>query len=166
MIAIVAVDNEFGIGCENDLLYSIPEDMQFFKEKTMNKVVVMGYATLISLPNSKPLKNRTNIVLVKEQDVKIEGATVVHSIEELLEETEKYSKDDVFVMGGGQVYAQLLPFCHKAFITKIKGMKKADTFFPNIDQMSNWKIATASEEKQHEEFTFTFNTYVNDCVKT
>ncbi|MCL2860878.1 MAG: dihydrofolate reductase [Firmicutes bacterium] len=161
MITIVAVDEKFGIGCEGDLLYSIPLDMQYFKDKTMGKVVVMGYATLLSLPNSKPLKNRTNIVLTKNKELKIEGVIVCHSIDELLEELKKYNKEDVFVIGGGQVYSQLLPYSHKAYITKIKGSKFADTYIPNIDKLEYFKLINTSEEYEHEGLKFTFNEYIN-----
>ena len=164
MIAIVAVDENWGIGCDGELLFNIPEDMQFFKKMSDGKVVVMGYATLISLPNSKPLKNRTNIVLTK-RDLNIDGVIVCRSIDELLKTAKKYSPDDVIVMGGEQVYAQLLDYCHKIYVTKIKGMKKADRYFPNVDLLDNWKLADISEEKEHNGLKYSFNEYINTKFK-
>ena len=95
MKAIVAVDKKWGIGKKNDLLFSLPEDMKYFREKTSGKVVVMGSNTLKSFPNGKPLKNRTNIVLFPGGE-KRDDCTVVGSLEELSAELKKYPSSDVF----------------------------------------------------------------------
>ena len=99
MKAIVAVDKKWGIGKKNDLLFSLPEDMAFFRKTTLNKVCCMGYNTLLSFPGSKPLKNRTSIVLAPQGVVR-DDCTIVYSLEELSKELEKYNKDDIFVIGG------------------------------------------------------------------
>ena len=83
---IVAVDRNYAIGKDNDLLYSLKQDMKYFRETTLNKVVVMGDKTLMSFPNSAPLKNRTNIVVSIDPNFSVEGAIVVHSFKELFEE--------------------------------------------------------------------------------
>ena len=90
MNAIVAADKNWGIGYKNKLLISIPSDMKFFRQTTMNHVVVMGRKTLESFPNGLPLAKRTNIVLTRDQDYKVKGAILVHSEEELLEDLNKY----------------------------------------------------------------------------
>lgn len=105
---IVAVDKNWGIGKDNKLLVSIPADMKFFRQTTTGKVVVMGRKTLESFPNGLPLKNRTNIVLTGNQDYKVKDAVIVHSMDELLEELNKYDSDDIYVIGGDSIYHQML----------------------------------------------------------
>src|SRR5690606_13873526 len=99
MKLIVAVAKNWAIGYQGDLLFNLPDDMAFFKNTTMNKVVVMGRKTLLSFPDGKPLKNRTNIVLTTDRDFEEEGCIVVHSFKELFEELKKYDDEDVFVIG-------------------------------------------------------------------
>lgn len=157
---IVAVDKNWAIGYNNDLLVSIPDDMKFFRETTTGKVVVMGKNTLESFPNKKPLKNRTNIVIALETDYKVEGATVVYSIEEALEEIRKYNSEDVFVIGGGSIYRQMLPYCDTAYITYINHEYAADTFIPNLDEMPDeWYIAKESDEHTYFDIEYYFRTY-------
>lgn len=110
MKLIVAVDNQWGIGKNNDLLVSIPEDMKFFRETTKNGVVVMGRKTLESFPNGKPLKNRLNIVLSQTLKVYDENVLYFKSIENLLTYINNNKLDNVFVIGGGSIYKQLLPY--------------------------------------------------------
>lgn len=159
MNLIVAVDKNWAIGANNDLLISIPEDMQFFKEKTMGKVVIMGKNTLESFPGAKPLKNRTNIVIALETDYKVDGATVVYTLEDFIKEAEKYPSEDVFVIGGGSIYKQMLPYCDTCYITYINHEFEADTYIPNLDEMDEWYIVDESEEYTHEDMTYTFRTY-------
>ena len=127
MKAIVAVDKNWGIGKNNDLLFSIPEDMKFFRETTKGKVVVMGSNTLKSLPNGNPLKNRVNIVLSKT--VKRDDCIIVNNVEQLLETVKLYNPDDVYVMGGAMVYKTLLPYCSEILVTKVNADGFADVFF-------------------------------------
>ena len=107
MQAIVAADNNWGIGYQNRLLVSIPSDMKFFRQKTTGNVVVMGRKTLESFPNGLPLKNRVNIVLTKNKNYQVKDAVIVHSIDEVLEELKKYDDDEIYVIGGGKVYEEL-----------------------------------------------------------
>ena len=100
MNLIVAVDKNWAIGNGNKLLVSIPQDMKFFRETTMGKVVVMGRKTLESFPGGQPLKKRTNIVITGDRNYDVKDAIVVHSIEEALEELKKYDQDDIYVIGG------------------------------------------------------------------
>lgn len=159
MNAIVAVDKNWGIGKDNNLLFHISEDMKFFKEKTINNVVVMGRKTLESFPNSKPLKNRTNIVLTTDNTYQVENAIIVHSLQELMKELLKYKSDNVFIIGGGSIYTQLLQYCDTVYVTKVNSSKEADTFFPNLDKIDNWVLSYISEEKATETLKFNFCTY-------
>ena len=107
MIAILHADSKWGIGKKNDLMFNLPTDMRFFRETTMGKVVCMGYNTLLSFPQSRPLKNRINVVLC-EDGISVQDCVCVHSVEELLNEIKKYPPNDVFIIGGASVYRTML----------------------------------------------------------
>ncbi len=160
MNLIVAVDENWAIGYQNQLLAHIPEDMKYFREKTKNQVVVMGRKTLESFPGGKPLKNRVNIVLSTNPEYRVEGATVVSSIAELREALVQYESEEVFVIGGARIYKELLALCDTAYITKIeKAYAPADTYFPDLDNNPEWKLVEKGEEKEHEGEKFRFTVY-------
>ena len=159
MNLIVAVDKNWAIGCNNELLVSIPADMKFFRETTTGHVVVMGRKTLESFPNKSPLKNRTNIVLTSNPNYKVEGAIVVHTLADLLEELKKYNSEDIYVIGGDSIYRQLLPYCDLAHVTKIDHAYQADAFFPNLDELPQWQIIDDSEEQTYFDLEYQFLLY-------
>ncbi len=159
MQCIVAVDKNWAIGYQNKLLVSIPADMRFFRDETTGKVVIMGRKTLETFPGGQPLKNRVNIVITRDQEFKVKDAIVVHSVEEALEITKKYRDDDIYVIGGDSVYQQFLPYCSIAHITKIDYSYHADTYFPNLDQMEEWRLAEESDEHTYYDLTYTFCRY-------
>lgn len=157
---IVAVASDYAIGKDNDLLFSLPSDLRYFKEKTTNKIVVMGERTYHSLPK-RPLPNRINIVLSNNLDFNDDGIIIVRSIPELLEEVKKYNSEDVFVMGGASVYNQLMDYCTYAYITKVNKITQADTFINNIDNMSDWQIISSSDSMIENGLEFKFVVYKN-----
>ena len=159
MNLIVAVDKNWAIGCGNRLLVSIPQDMKFFRETTTGKIVVMGRKTLESFPGGRPLKNRVNIVLTSNQDYTVNDAVVVHTVEELLEEVKKYDADDVYCIGGESVYRQLLPYCDTAYVTKIDHAYQADTFFPDLDESTEWEMTKISDEQTYFDLEYYFTIY-------
>ena len=159
MNLIVAVDKNWGIGYQNKLLNSIPEDMKYFRETTTGKVVVMGRKTLESFPNGLPLKNRTNIVITGDHTYKAKDAIIVHSIKEALEELKKYDSNDIYVIGGESIYRQLLPYCDVAHVTKIDHAYEADSFFPNLDEDEEWEIVATSEEQTYFDIAYEFVKY-------
>ena len=159
MNLIAAVDENWAIGKNNQLLVRIPADQKFFREMTTGRVVVMGRKTLESFPNGQPLKNRTNIVLTHNKDYAVKDAVVVHSMDELHEELKKYDSDDVFVIGGEKIYEQLLDECDVAHITKIDFAYDADAYFPNLDQNPDWEITGDSEEQTYFDLEFFFYRY-------
>lgn len=159
MNLIAAVDENWAIGKNNQLLVRIPADQKFFREMTTGKVVVMGRKTLESFPNGQPLKNRTNIVLTHNKDYAVKDAVVVHSMDELHEELKKYDSDDVFVIGGEKIYGQLLDECDVAHITKIDFAYDADAYFPNLDQNPDWEITGDSEEQTYFDLEYYFYRY-------
>lgn len=159
MNLIAAVDENWAIGKNNQLLVRIPADQKFFREMTTGRVVVMGRKTLESFPNGQPLKNRTNIVLTHNKDYAVKDAIVVHSMDELHEELKKYDSDDVFVIGGEKIYEQLLDECDVAHITKIDFAYDADAYFPNLDKNPDWEITGDSEEQTYFDLEYYFYRY-------
>ena len=159
MKAIVAVDLNWGIGHEGNLLETIPEDMRFFKQMTLGKVVVMGRETFESLPRKKPLSDRINIVLSKNKNFTNEKIIICSSLDELLNELKKYNQDDVFVIGGESVYAQLLQYCTESYVTKIKNVYIADKHFVNLDKKDSWKVSSTSDWHKYKDISFKFVKY-------
>ncbi len=159
MNLIAAVDSNWAIGNKNQLLVRIPADQKFFRETTTGKVVVMGRKTLESFPNGLPLKNRTNIVLTHDKNYNVKDAIILHSMEELREELKKYPSEDIYVIGGETIYRQLLDECDVAHITKIDFAYQADAYFPNLDEMPEWKITADSEEQTYFDLEYYFYKY-------
>lgn len=149
--AIVAVDKDWGIGYQGQLLEHIPEDLKHFKELTKYNVVVMGRNTWESLPkkDSLPrLPDRINIIvsnsMVSNGVISILGdLTVAMPLEETLDyicASDRVCDTDIFIIGGGQIYNALLPYCNRVYVTKIdKNHDNIDTFFPNLDETGEWE---------------------------
>lgn len=163
MKAIVAVDERWGIGKDNGLMFSVPEDMKFFRRTTTGKVIIVGRKTLESFPGGAPLKNRINVVM--SRSLNVEGATVVNSKEQLMREIGGFPPDDVYVCGGASVYSELLPYCTHALVTKISAIGNADVFFPNLDEMEGWTVESVSEQTVSNGYSIKFYTYKNNNVK-
>ncbi len=159
MNLIAAVDKNWGIGKDNRLLVRIPEDMKSFQRLTTGKVVVVGRKTLETFPGGQPLKNRTNIVLTANPNVKVKGAVVVHSVEELLEELKKYDSRDVYIAGGESVYRQMADLCDTAYITKIDYEYLVDAWFPNLEEQEGWELTADSEEQTYFDLEYYFLKY-------
>ena len=159
MNLIAAVDKNWAIGLNNKLLVRIPEDQKFFRETTTGKVVVMGRKTLESFPGGLPLKNRINIVLTRDRNYKAKDVILVYSLEELREELQKYSSEDIYVIGGESIYRQLLDDCDVAHITKIDYAYEADAWFPNLDERGEWEIRADSEEQTYFDLEYYFYKY-------
>lgn len=161
--AIVHVDKEWGIGKGNDMMFSLPKDMKFFRETTSGHTVVMGGNTLRSFPNQKPLKNRVNIVLSRGQ-VR-DDCVIVRSYDELKEELKKRETEEIYVIGGGEVYKELLPYCDEALVTKVDAVGGAEVFFPNLDQNPNFICVYESEPMEDNGNVIRFTTYQNKNKK-
>ena len=160
--AIVHVDREWGIGKGNDMMFSLPRDMKFFREMTLNHVVVMGGNTLRSFPNQKPLKNRVNIVISRGQ-VR-DDCIIVRSYDELKNEMKARQDEDIYVIGGGEIYKALLPYCHEVLVTKVDAVGGAEVFFPNLDEMENFVCVDEGEPLEDNGYTIRFTTYKNMSV--
>ena len=159
MNLIVAVDKNWAIGNDNKLLVSIPQDMKFFRETTMGKVVVMGRKTLESFPGGQPLKKRTNIVLTRDKNYQVKDSIVVNTVDELLQELKKYDEEEIYVIGGESIYRQMLPYCKVAHVTKINHAYEADTYFPNLDEKDEWVVTGVSDEQTYFDLEYEFVRY-------
>ena len=172
MNAIVAVDEKWGIGRNNDLLCHLPGDLKYYKEKTLGKCVVFGQRTLESLPGSKPLPKRNHIVLSDDPDYSVEARKgydchIVHSKEDVLKLAAEYEAkaaqagedpaDAVFICGGASIYELFLEDCDAFYITKMHRTFDADRFFPNLDELGlkvTWESEIQTDEATGMKYTF------------
>lgn len=160
MNLIVAVDKNWSIGKNGQLLVSIPADQKLFRQETLGKVVVMGRKTLESLPGGKPLPGRTTIVLSRNPDYQVKNALSCHSISETLDALKGWKPEDIFIAGGQQIYEAFLPYCSTAHVTYIDYAYEADASFPNLDREKDWIMDLETEEETYFNLCYTFRRYV------
>jgi dihydrofolate reductase len=146
VIAAIGRNRELGRG--NQLLWHIRDDLKRFKSLTIGHPVIMGRITYESM--GKPLPGRVNIVITRDKNLAYEGTVTVHSFEEALEEAGKLDQDEIFIIGGSQIYRQALPHTDKLYLTLIDDEKKADSFFPAYEYLFKKKTF---EEKRFDEKT-------------
>lgn len=160
--AIVAVDSNWGIGYNGDLLESIPADLKHFKEITSGHTIIMGRKTWDSLPK-KPLPNRTNIILSREYGITFDTDTQIGymNLKWLYRMLENIDADkEIYVIGGGQIYKELLSLCDRIYVTKIyKEHENVDTYFPNLDAIGEWSATPIGELEKYKDFTYQFWRY-------
>ena len=140
MELIVAVYDDWGIGRDGTQPVALAADRKFFRETTRGAMVIVGRKTLGDFPGGKPLPNRVNVVLTRGE-VDMEGVIVCHSPEEA--QALAKTADRAMVIGGGSIYRQMLPMCDTAIITKVHTTVECDTYFPNLDEDSQWKLTEA-----------------------
>ena len=161
--AIVAVDEKWGIGRKNELLFRLPADMKFFKETTMGHTVCMGYNTLLSFPGGNPLPNRKNVVLCPEE-IEREDCVCVHTPADVLsllaEET-----GDVYVIGGAMFYRTMLPYCEEVLVTKVHADGNAEVFYDNLDENPDFVLCSTGDTVETNGYTVTFTVYRNTKVR-
>ena len=163
MISIILnCDSKWGIGKRNGLLFHLPLDMAFFKEKTLHHTVFMGENTLLSFPKSKPLKDRVNVVLSQDVSHEYEGVINVHSFDDFLKKMKECSlEDEVFIIGGASIYRQCLEYADRVFLTKVLADGEAEVFFPNLDENPNFELVYEGEILQDKDHQIRFTTYEN-----
>lgn len=153
---IVAAGTNNAIGKDNQLLWHLPKDLQFFKQTTWAMPVVMGRKTFESL-GGKPLNGRVNIIITRQKDWSHEGVVVVHSLADALFFAKESDYKEVFIAGGGEIYAQAMSQANKIFMTRVDAVIDGDTFFPEIDSsdfaLSN-EVSHAANEKHAYGFSF------------
>jgi dihydrofolate reductase len=160
IIAIACVSENLGIGNNGKLLYSIPDDMKYFREKTAGGTVIMGRKTLDSFPGKKPLKGRVNIVLTRDSGFFREGVITYNDFGKLRSDIEngKFGTNAVYIIGGGEIYKLFLPITDILLLTEVKQIVKSDSYFP---EYSNYFIKTKqSDSKIYGDLVYTFNVYV------
>ena len=157
MIAIVAVDRNWGIGKDGEQLIYIPEDLKRFKAYTSGNTIILGRKTMYTFPGSKPLKNRRNMILSRNPDFKVEGGEVYPDLDSLMANVT--DPDNTYVVGGAMVYNTMIGQCDKAYVTKIDGEYPADCWFPNLDADPNWEIEWEGEQLGHEGVKYRYVNY-------
>ena len=160
MELVVNVSENWGIGYQGNLLVSISADLKRFLQLTTGKTVILGRKTLSTFPGGRPLKNRRNLILSSSMKA-VEGAEVYPDLPALLEAIRGLDPETISVIGGASVYEALLPYCHKAYITKTYGTYPTDTFFPNLDEMENWVVENTQEVLEENGVKFQYIDYVN-----
>ena len=179
MNIIVAVSSNWGIGYKNDLLFRISPDLKRFKKLTMGKTIIMGRNTFKSLPNQQPLPGRRNIVMSRDPRLEIPGAYVANSKEQVMEmvncselfASQKAASrprlssrfiDEVFIIGGEQIYELFLDDCTRVYLTKVRAAPPADAFFPNLDEKPEWHLAHKSELHYADGYEFMYYELVKE----
>lgn len=137
MELIAAVYEDWGIGADGTQPVALKADRKFFREMTRGAAVIVGRRTVEDFPGQKPLPGRVNLVLSRRGG-EMPGFTLCGSVQAVLEAAKDY--EIVMVIGGGSVYAQLLPYCTGAYITKVHALPRSDTFLPNLDQTPGWQL--------------------------
>lgn len=160
MNAIVSVSPDWGIGKDNHLLFRISADLKRFRQLTAGKTVIMGRATLATLPGGAPLKDRNNIILSSDPSFHPEGALVCRSPEEALAAAAGFPTEDVFVIGGESVYRTFLSHCERIYVTRIWSDAAADRFFPDLDRLG-WPRLEESPLQEESGLRFQYVTYEN-----
>ena len=153
IIGIVCVDNKWGIGKKNDLLFHLKKDMRFFRNTTADSIVFCGYNTLLSFPGSKPLKGRSTICLCPE-DVERDDCYCVHNFDKAIQLVKELAKTHpVFVIGGAMLYQSMLPYYDKVYVNKVDADGEAEVFFPNLDEYEGLRLSRKTPEVEDEGYT-------------
>lgn len=152
---IAAISKNHQIGKDNKLPWHISEDLQYFKKTTSGKAVLMGRKTFESL--GKPLPNRRNIVLTRDTNFKAEGIETIHSMEEALELCK--SLEDIFIIGGGQIYTAFLPYADELYLTLVDKVIDGDTDFPAFEDAFECTKSTPGETLTDDGHHFTFTVW-------
>ena len=151
MELIVAVYDDWGIGCEGTQPVALSADRKFFRETTRGCMVIVGRKTIEDFPGKKPLPGRVNVALTRS-DIEIPGFTVVHSPEEAAELAK--TAERAMVIGGGAIYKQMLPLCDTAYITKVHCTIPCDTYFPKLDEDPAWYLAETIQSGEENGITY------------
>lgn len=157
MDLIVAVYDDWGIGREGTQPVALSADRRYFRQQTAGAAVIVGRRTLADFPGGQPLPKRVNLVLTRDSQFSVPGAETVHSVEEALERAKEFPR--TFVIGGARVYAQLLPHCQRAYVTKVHATPGSDVFFPDLDQDPAWRLVSQTEPEYEAGIGYQFCVY-------
>lgn len=158
---VVAMDKNRLIGHNNELPWHLPADLAYFKKVTMGKPIIMGRKTHESI--GRPLPGRDNIIITRNEHLKIEGCMVVHSVEDILK-LDKESSKELSIIGGAEIFKEVLPYTDRLYITEIDYEFKGDTYFPIIDQ-SKWKLISSEQGPKDEKNPYDYYFKIYDKKK-
>lgn len=164
MNAIAAVSLDWGIGRENDLLFHIGEDMKRFRALTLGGTVIMGRKTLDSMPGGDSLPRRRNIVLTRQKEIARAGVETAASVEEVLSLVAGEDPEKVWVIGGGEIYRQMLPYCRLCYLTRVYARPESDAFFPDLDTLPQWQVLRSGAIVSDGTLDYQFIEYINRQV--
>ncbi len=150
-MVVAIAERTRGIGRNNKLLWNIPEDLKRFKDITSGHPIIMGRKTYESI--GRPLPNRTNIIITRNPEYKVEGCIVVASLDEALERSKTLKSDEVFIIGGGEIFKQALPITDKLYLTVVEGDFEADVFFP---EYSEFRKVLHEEKHESNGYKYTY----------
>ena len=165
MNAIVVVDENWAIGREGTLLFSLPTDMKHFRTLTMGGTVIMGRKTLESFPGGRPLPKRRNIVITRSCALELEGAETAPNPQAAVDLASEEAPNRLWVIGGGSVCNALVPRCRRVYLTKVDAAaEEPDTFFPNLDKLPGWEVECVSDPVEENGLTYQFVDYINKNI--
>lgn len=162
MNAIVLTDQRWAIGLDGGPLFSLAADLNRSSALTENGTVIVGHRNLGCFPEGRPLPGRRNIIITPNEDLRIEDCEIAPDPETALELAGGPEAEDVWILGGGSVYAALLSRCRRVYRTQVDAkVESPDTWFPNLDKLPNWTLASSSDPKEEDGLTYRFTDYVN-----
>ena len=166
MRAIAAADQNWGIGHEGGLLISLPEDQRdTFRRLTLGKTVVYGRKTMETFPSHRLLSDRKNIILSRDPSYAHEGALIMHGVGDVLAYESRHPEEEIWIIGGAEIYRSFLPYCEEAMISRIRHTFTADAYFPNLDLRLNWeKISSSDIIHSIRGYDFTVDQYYNHNI--
>lgn len=155
---IVAVSENDVIGKDNDLIWSLPKDMEYFKDTTQGHFVIMGRKNFESIPHKfRPLPNRTNVVVTRQMSYQAEGCIVVHTLEDALKKSKEGSDSEPFIIGGGEIYQLALNkgLVDRIYLTRIHHKFDGDTFFPKLG--NEWKLISSEAHQKDDKHQWDYD---------
>lgn len=158
IISLIAARTQNGvIGKNNDLPWHLPDDMKYFMQTTSSHYVVMGRKNYDSIPEKfRPLPNRTNIVITRQVGFAADKCTVVHSLDDAIQLAEKNNQQELFIIGGAEIYQLAMPFANRLYLTEIQTELHGDTYFPTFDK-TGWKEISRKHHAIDERHRFAFD---------
>ena len=165
MNAIVAVSLDWGIGKGNDLLFHISPDLKRFRAMTGGGTVIMGRKTLDSMPGGAPLPKRRNIVITRNREFARAGVETAHSVEEALDLVRGDDPEKTWVIGGGEIYRAMLPFCRMCYVTRVYARPACDVFFPDLDALLQWRLFRSEPILTEKDLDYQFVEYQNQSPR-
>ena len=155
---IVAVSENNVIGKDNDLIWNFPNDMKYFKDTTKGHFVIMGRKNFESIPNKyRPLPNRTNVIVTRQNKYQAEGCIVVHSIEDAIKKAKKAADTEPFIIGGGEIYQLALKsqLIERIYLTRIHHHYDGDTFFPTLGK--EWRLVNSKKHSADNKHIYNYD---------